>query len=168
MNKEYHYLLMSQQDLLQNEVVEEILRERTSSYLSQNRNNDFWILTSPQFILNKDIKEIIKKTNFYKQKQNLFLNSKNNHEFYCVVLSLNKEFITWLSLRLGYFENIETFDKLKLVKKDYISNGILGKIEKTENNFNISPLKANQKFLSPDLLTKKYKKLVELSYRLID
>jgi hypothetical protein len=158
MNKEYHYLLMSQQDLLQNEVVEEILRERTSSYLSQNRNNDFWILTSPQFILNKDIKEKIKKTNFYKQKQNLFLNSKNNHEFYCVVLSLNKEFITWLSLRLGYFEDLETFSTIQKSNENYVSNGIKGLVclKNNQKDFDFNP-----NFIDPIILINKYKKLLQ-------
>jgi hypothetical protein len=158
MDKEYHFLLLSQSDLLQNEVIEEIFRERTNSYLAQNKPNDFWILISPQFLDDFYFKEKLKKTNFYKQKQNDILDIENNSEieFYAVVLSLNKEFITWLTLRLGYFENLETFENDQIINKNYISNGITGFF----SNFVIN----TPNFLHPSILIKKYKKLLQLFY----
>ena len=167
MTVEYYYLLMSQQDLLQNEVIEEVIRERTNSYLLQNKKTDFWILISPKFAALPGINQKIKQTNFYKQKKTNLISS-NNSEFYSAIVSVNKEFIVWLSLRLGYFENIETFTELKPANANYISNGIFGKIEQNNNNFQMSPLKSIPKYLAPDLLTNKYKKLVELSYNFSD
>jgi hypothetical protein len=166
MTVEYYYLLMSQQDLLQNEVIEEIVRERVSSYALQNKRNDFWILISPDFAMSPTINQKIKQTNFYKQKKTSLI-SANNSEFYGAIVSVNKDFITWVALRLGYFENIDTFKQLNAPNINYVSNGVLGKIEQTETNIKGSPLKSSPKYLAPDLLTNKYKKLLELSYSLV-
>ena len=166
MTIEYYYLLMSQQDLLQNEVIEEIVRERVSSYALQNKRNDFWILISPEFVKLPNIEQKIKQTNFYKQKK-INLIAENNSEFYGAIISINKEFITWLSLRLGYFENIETFTELKTPNVNYVSNGIFGQINTNENLKQISPLKGSPKYITPSLLSNKYKKLLELSYNFI-
>lgn len=163
MTTDYYYLLMSQQDLLQTEVIEEVIRERSNAYTLQNRKTDFWILISPEFATTPKIKQKIKETNFYKQKK-VDLLSSNNSEFYGAIVSSNKEFITWLSLRLGFFENIETFKELKPANVNYVSNGVFGKIEQNMNDGHFSPLKSSPKYLSPSLLTNKYKKLVELTY----
>ena len=163
MTVEYYYLLMSQQDLLQNEVIEEIVRERVSSYALQNKRNDFWILISPEFVSKVILNQKIKQTNFYKQKKANLI-SGNNSEFYAAVVSVNKEFLSWLSLRLGYFENIETFSNLNAPNINYVSNGVFGKIEQNEAGIKNSPLRSAAKYLTPDLLTNKYKKLLELSY----
>ena len=164
MTVEYYYLLMSQQDLLQNEVIEEIVRERVSSYALLNKRNDFWILIAPNFFTLPDLNQKIKQTNFYKQKK-LNLISPNNSDFYGAIVSVNKDFITWVSLRLGYFENIETFSQLNAPNVNYVSNGIVGKIQQNSNN---SPLKSSPKYLTPDLLTNKYKKLLEFSYNFVN
>lgn len=166
MTVEYYYLLMSQPDLLQNEVIEEIVRERTGSYALQNKKNDFWILISPQFTKSPKISSKIKQTNFYKQKKNSLMSS-NKLEFYGAIVSINKEFITWLALRLGFFENIENFTELNPPNINYVSNGILGKIEQNEITVENSPLKSSPNYLFPDLLTNKYKKLLELSYSFV-
>ena len=159
MTVEYYYLLMSQQDLLQNEVIEEIVRERVGSYTLHNKKNDFWILISPNFAMSLNISQKIKQTNFYKQKK-INLISGNSAEFYGAIVSVNKDFINWVALRLGYFENIDTFMELKAPNVNYISNGILGKINQSE----ISPLESSPKYLTPNLLINKYKKLLEFSY----
>ena len=36
MGKTFHYLIMSQRDLFENEVIEELLRERANFYISKN------------------------------------------------------------------------------------------------------------------------------------
>ena len=46
----YHYIVMSQKALLENQVIEEILRERATYYSLTKKNNDFWLLISPKFI----------------------------------------------------------------------------------------------------------------------
>jgi hypothetical protein len=152
MSLEYFYLLMSQDDLFKNQVIEEILRERSSSYILQGKPNDFWILVSPKFIEKEEIQQQIKQTNFYKQREKLFKNKENTYEFYATLISLDKEFITWLSLRLGYFETLNKQEKkiatiksslenqfenqLENKEQEYTSNGIMGVISsvpETEN-----------------------------------
>ena len=64
---------MSQQDLLENEVIEELLREKSYYYISQNKNPDLWILISPEFLNNKQIKESLRNSSFYKQYKNQIL-----------------------------------------------------------------------------------------------
>jgi hypothetical protein len=154
---------MSQQDLYKNEVIEEILRERTNSHNLLNKKNDFWILTSPKFIENLDqINLKIQETNFYKQKKNM-LTTSNKLSFYTAILSPSKEFITWLSLRLGYFEDLETYKKMQIINSNYISNGIFGKIIldlKEKKNLNYFEFIANS--IHPNLLIKKYQKLLDL------
>jgi len=65
MNITYHYLIMSQKDFLYNQVIEELLREKSNYFISQNKKRDFWVLTSPQIIKNKEINNKIKQSNFY-------------------------------------------------------------------------------------------------------
>jgi hypothetical protein len=165
MNKEYYYLLMSQQDLFQNEVIEEIMRERINSYNSLNKKNDFWILTAPKFVNDSEFQSRLKISNFYKQKEKNLVSYNNQVQFYACFLSFNKEFITWLSLRLGYFEDIDKLNKIKTSNLDYISNGITGKLvikdEKGSKNTNFDFEKGK---IHPTLLIQKYEKLLELFY----
>ena len=55
---------MSQKDFFENQVIEEILRERTNYYLAKNKIKDFWLLVSPDFVLSTDLIDKIKSTNF--------------------------------------------------------------------------------------------------------
>jgi hypothetical protein len=165
MTKEYYYLLMSQQDLFQNEVIEEILRERNNSYNFQGKKNDFWILTGPKFITDLNFQNSLKKTNFYKQKQKDLLFYNEKLEFYSCIFSSNKEFITWLSLRLGYFEDISKLDEIKSANLNYISNGISGKlILKNEKQENLKNFQFDKNLIHPKLLLNKYEKLLEFFY----
>ena len=76
--------------------------------------------------------------------------------------TLDKEFILWLQLRLGYFEIISSE-----IDDKFVSDGIYGFFDhiNTENSI-ISPLKSNFKQLNPSILIKKYKKTLQL-YNLI-
>jgi hypothetical protein len=169
MNKEYHYLLMSQEDLLQNEVIEEILRERTNSYIVQNKKNDFWILISPNFVKNPDIYLKIKETNFYKQKKISLIDSNQKNEFYASIISSNKEFIIWLNLRLGYFEDLQTFSDKKQLNPNYTSNGIYGKLDiSKDSSFKKDLFKFNLKYIYPNILISKYRKFLDLFYSSIN
>ena len=60
----YYYLLMSQQDMIQNQVLEELLRERVNYYLSKGKNIDFWLTVSPSFIFEMELNKKIEKTKF--------------------------------------------------------------------------------------------------------
>ncbi len=155
-NSEYYYLIMSQQDVFENEILEEILRERTNSYLSQNKNLDFWLLINPSFIDNEEIFNKLKLTNFYKQKNNCLFSSARKSPFYAIILSSNETFITWLGLRLGYFENLDTF---KSSNKNYLSNGVSGKII-LKNKEESKDFIFSNKFVHPYFLEKKYNKLL--------
>lgn len=159
MVNEFHYLLMSQKDFLENQVIEEILRERANFYLSQKKKKDFWILTQPTFILNKNFQEKILKSNFYQQQKQNLKSSLTEDEFFVSLVSINKEFITWVALRLGFFENIETLEVDK--KEIYTSNGIIGKIEK--NQFK-KILNYSSDILHPDLLINKYQQSIKYFY----
>ena len=148
MNTKYHYIVMSQQDLLQNEVIEELLREKSYYYISQNQNPDLWIVVSPDFLNNKEIKEKLHKSSFYKQyKHKILVSDKNiNSEFYCCVVSSNEDYLGWLKLRIGDFEEINNLrenDKYKV-------NGLYGITE----NGNI--LKSNFNKIHPELMKIKF------------
>lgn len=172
MSTDYYYLLMSQQDFFKNQVLEEVIRERISSYFMQKKKIDFWITISPSFINNKKILNKIKETNFYNQKKELLKSptwiknykEKEELEFSAILISSNKEFITWIALRLGYFEKINLLDeKENKLTKNYVSDGIEGKINLTmleTENF----LETNNLKIHPDFQIEKYKKLVNFLY----
>jgi hypothetical protein len=165
---------MAQLDLFQNEVLEECLRERSTTFFLQKKRHDFWITIQPQFIEKKEISLKIKETNFYKQKKNLIsptniLSSNSSFEFYAAIVSPNLNFIQWLSLRLGYFENLNSFEinKKLAVNPDYISNGIFGKFNfdsKEKYNEEASVFNSNSKFLHPSIYINRQKKILESYY----
>jgi len=161
MTVRYYYLIMSQIDMLENQVLEEILRERANYYFSKNKNIDFWLLISPNFLKLNDLSENIKQTNFYKQQKSK-ISSENQKDYYSCIVSLDKEFILWLQLRLGYFETINSE-----INEKFVSDGVYGFFDYIDNsNSLISPLKNNFKQLNPSILIKKYKKTLQL-YNLI-
>ena len=157
MTVRYYYLIMSQIDMLENQVLEEILRERANYYLSKNKNIDFWLLISPTFLTENNLLEEIKQTNFYKQ-QKTKISSDTDKNYYSSIISLDKEFILWLQLRLGYFENVNLE-----INDNFVSDGVFGffdHIDKTSSN--ISPLKNEINKINPFILMKKYKKTLQL------
>nr|YP_009391157.1 hypothetical protein [Dipterocladia arabiensis]ARW59301.1 hypothetical protein [Dipterocladia arabiensis] len=82
----YYFALASQNFLLNEEPLEEILRERTEYYQSRNKNIDFWFVLNPKFI------------DFSQFDSNSF----NLNNSYAVIISLDKSFIQWLKLRIGF------------------------------------------------------------------
>lgn len=86
MIKNYYFVIASQDFLIREEPIEEILRERMNHYNKYNRKIDFWLMLDP-FFLNadtmKDIKSNLKKPS-------------------AAIVSLDSKFIDWLKLRLGY------------------------------------------------------------------
>lgn len=156
----YYYLIMSQKDFLRSQVMEEILREKAAYYNNRKKNTDYWILISPKFLKLNNLDAKIRETKFYNQKKNKIKASSvsdNNLEFYTALVSLDKEFMDWIKLRLGYFENIDEMTNQNL---NYISDGIYGKVDISESS-SISFLESNKDFLHPDLLVDKFKKSLE-------
>ena len=132
MNTKYYYLVMSQKDMIQNQVLEELLRERTNYYLSKNKKSDFWVSMSPSFIKQLKLDDKILKTNFYKQNKKS-INSFTDYNFYASLVSVDKDFINWIQLRLGYFENLDNISNVK-DKSNYASDGVCGSFDLSKIN----------------------------------
>ena len=153
---------MSQIDMLQNQVLEEILREKANYYFSKNKSLDFWISISPKFINEFNLKEDIRLSNFYKQHSSEII-TKNKNEFYSALISLDKDFINWIKLRLGYFENQKNL-KNQSIGSNFISDGIYGEIDYDSKNY----LNYNKDFIHPYFYLSKYEKSLDLYYSAIE
>lgn len=82
----YYFLLATQDFLLRQEPIEEILRERIRHYKSLNKDIDFWLTTDLSFL---DIVSLgIVKKQLVKPS--------------VAIVSLNPKFIDWLKLRIHY------------------------------------------------------------------
>uniref|UniRef100_UPI0030016009 Ycf54 n=1 Tax=Anunuuluaehu liula TaxID=3049639 RepID=UPI0030016009 len=82
----YYFAVASQNFLLKEEPIEEILRERTNYYKSINKDIDFWLVTNPTFINLPKFESI--KTQLIHPA--------------AAIISLDKQFIQWLKLRIGF------------------------------------------------------------------
>ena len=118
----YYYLFMFQKDLLKNNVIEELLRERTTYYVSQKKKRDFWIVLSPTFL---DTAEQIRFSETWYYKNQMSENTRSTEQFYAALISTNEELINWIALRLGEFENISEPSLIPNIKQLH-SNGIRG------------------------------------------
>ena len=159
MNINYHYLIMSQQDLLQNEVIEELLRERSNYYVSQNKNPDFWILTSPEYIEDKNVKNKLVNSNFYKKHINKIslTSSSLKKDFFACLVSTNEDFIDWFKLRMGDFENLNE----NINKGNYKLNGIQLIVNLSDKDKNL--LKFDKEKIHPELINNKFSQFINNS-----
>ncbi|MDJ0801034.1 MAG: DUF2488 family protein [Calothrix sp. MO_167.B12] len=82
----YYYILASQHFLLEEEPLEEVLRERTRNYHEQEKEIDFWLVKQPAFLEAPSMSEIKAKC----------------PQPATAIISTNPQFITWLKLRLEY------------------------------------------------------------------
>jgi hypothetical protein len=82
----YHYVLASQKFLLEEEPLEEVLRERTSNYKAKNKEIDFWLIKQPAFLEAPEFKDIKAKC----------------PQPAAAIISTDPQFIKWLKLRLEY------------------------------------------------------------------
>jgi len=82
----YHYVLASKKFLMEEEPLEEVLRERTRNYQEQEKEIDFWLVPEPAFL---DAPELAEPKAKCPQPA-------------AAILSTNPQFITWLKLRLEY------------------------------------------------------------------
>lgn len=127
---EFYYLVLSKFQLIKNNAIEEILRERAHYYFSENQTNNFWIIKSPAFLYETNFQEKLKKTKFYENNKTF----PQKNEYYAIISS-DQMFINWLALRIGYFENINQKTKEEK-QKNYTSTGISGNI----NSYDFNPL----------------------------
>ena len=82
----YYFIIATKEFLFEVEPVEEVLRERAHYYSSKNKQVDFWILPSPEFLNSyaNELKELTKN---------------NTKENLVAVVSTDVDFIYWLKLR---------------------------------------------------------------------
>ena len=78
----YYFALASTNFFMNEEPVEEILRERTNYYTNIGKDIDFWFINNKAFIVDNMM---------HHQKPNIS---------YTAIISLDKDFIQWLKLRL--------------------------------------------------------------------
>jgi hypothetical protein len=82
----YYYVAASQKFLLEEEPLEEVLKERTRHYGEQNKEVDFWLVKQPAFL----------------EAPELAAANAQCPKPAVAIVSTNKQFITWLKLRLEF------------------------------------------------------------------
>lgn len=82
----YYFVAASQRFLLEEEPLEEVLRERDRYYREQNKEIDFWLIKEPAFLEAPEMAAIAEKC----------------PKPAAAVVSTNPDFINWLKLRLEY------------------------------------------------------------------
>ncbi len=84
----YYFAVASQSFFLDQEPIEEILRERTNYYKNFNKEIDFWFILNPTF--------------FDKFNISSNVNSNSLNKSIAAIVSLDKQFIQWLKLRVVF------------------------------------------------------------------
>lgn len=87
----YYYLLASQRFLLEEEPLEEVLRERTRNYHEQEKEIDFWLVKQPAFLEAPQMAQV----------------KQECPQPAAAIISTNPQFITWLKLRLEFVKTGE-------------------------------------------------------------
>lgn len=82
----YYYVLASKRFLLEEEPLEEVLKERVRNYQEQEKEIDFWLVVEPAFIEAPELTEI----------------KQNCPQPAAAIITTNSQFMTWLKLRLEY------------------------------------------------------------------
>jgi hypothetical protein len=82
----YYYIVASQTFLMEEEPLEEVLRERTRHYQEQEKEIDFWLVPQPAFLEAPELAAVKAKC----------------PQPAAAILSTNSQFITWLKLRLEF------------------------------------------------------------------
>jgi hypothetical protein len=87
----YYYVLASQHFLLEEEPLEEVLKERTRHYYEQEKEIDFWLVKQPAFLEAPEMAQI----------------KQQCPQPAAAIISTNSQFITWLKLRLEFVKTGE-------------------------------------------------------------
>jgi hypothetical protein len=82
----YHYLLASQKFLLEEEPLDEVLKERRRNYQEQEKEIDFWLVKQPAFLNAPEMAATREKC----------------PQPSAAIISTNPQLITWLKLRLEF------------------------------------------------------------------
>ena len=82
----YYYVAASRRFLLEEEPLDEVLKERHRHYQSKEKEIDFWLIEQPAFLEAPELSEVTAKC----------------PQPSAAVISTDKTFITWLKLRLEY------------------------------------------------------------------
>jgi hypothetical protein len=82
----YHYVLASRHFLLEEEPLDEVLRERTRDYQEKEKEIDFWLVEQPAFLEAPEMASV----------------KAQCPQPAAAIISTNPTFITWLRLRLEY------------------------------------------------------------------
>ncbi len=82
----YYYVLGSRKFLIEEEPLEEVLRERARNYQEQEKELDFWLVQQPAFLEVPEMAEIKAKC----------------PQPAVAIISTNKQVVIWLKLRLEY------------------------------------------------------------------
>lgn len=82
----YYYVLASRKFLIEEEPLEEVLRERSRHYQEQEQEIDFWLVHQPAFLEAPEMAEAKAKC----------------PQPAVAIVSTNRQFITWLKLRLEF------------------------------------------------------------------
>jgi hypothetical protein len=141
MNKNYHFIIFEQNDVFKNQTIEELLRERANYYISKNKLSDFWILLNPLFIKEPSFIDKLKQTNYCKK-------FKGSNLDFSVLVSTDIEFIKWIKLRIGFFEDLND----PLLKTDLTSNGVYFQLNFSDPIFKKSVLNHSFTAVSPNIL----------------
>lgn len=84
--KTYYYVLGSQKFLLEEEPLDEVLKERIRYYQEQEKEKDFWLIRQPAFLEAPELHTV----------------KADCPQPAVAIISTNSQFITWLKLRLEY------------------------------------------------------------------
>ncbi|HEY9668186.1 MAG TPA: MgPME-cyclase complex family protein [Coleofasciculaceae cyanobacterium] len=87
----YYYVLASQRFLLEEEPLEEVLRERTRNYNEREKEIDFWLVKQPAFLESPQMAQI----------------KQECPQPAAAIISTDRQFITWLKLRLEFVKTGE-------------------------------------------------------------
>jgi Protein of unknown function (DUF2488) len=82
----YYYVLASQRFLIDEEPIDEVLRERIRHYGETGKAIDFWLVAQPAFL----------------EAPELAVAKAKCPQPAAAIISTNPQFITWLKLRLEY------------------------------------------------------------------
>ncbi|KAI0556463.1 ycf54 (chloroplast) [Gracilaria domingensis] len=82
----YYFAIASRNFLMNEEPVEEILRERTNHYQDIKKDIDFWFIINPDLLASFNLNRIREQLT----------------EDCAAIISLDKQFIQWLKLRIGF------------------------------------------------------------------
>ncbi len=82
----YYYVLASQKFLIDDEPLEEVLKERTRNYAEQGKEIDFWLIKQPAFLEAPEMADA----------------KQTCPQPAAAIVSTNSQFITWLKLRLEF------------------------------------------------------------------